>query len=656
VAVTVPAATEQSELAEPGRPAGRSWAPWLVLGCYLLGAFAVTWRLWVDPVSRAVAGTPRDVDLFAWYLRYEATAIAHGRLPALVTTAMNAPRGINLMWNTALLLPGLLLTPVTLLAGPQASLTIVMTAGFAGSAASMFAVLRRWQAGLAPAAIGGAVYGFSPALVDAGIGHFHLQFAVLPPLIIDAVLRTGFGSRAGREPTSARPGRVSGSVRTGLWLGLLTSAQLFTGEELLADTAVAALVLAAALVVSQPRAVLRAIERPEQLLRRAAAAACGLGVALAVTLLICGRALWVQFRGPLSQHGSPWPISLYGARPAGFVTPPATLLFHTAATAAAAASGSHHLTEYLAYLGWPLLVVLVAAAILFWREPRVRVLALAWAVLEVFSLGGTAVIVAGVRIPGKLLPWHWLQHLPVLSGLLPDRFAILADGAAAALLAFAVDAARSPDRVPRWRRGTAAAAGSAATAGAAATARTARTFGTVGAIGAIGAIGTAVAVLAVLPLIPLPYQAAPVSPAPVGWQAAFARLRLAADARVLVVPVPGGLTDEALRWQAETGVPSTLIGGYFIGPNKTGHAQEDGTGRRKTAVYLDRLWSGRPAAPVPGPAQVRADLGYWRPAAVVADTRPGSRLARVLTRMFGPASARIGSLLVWRRPARSEPG
>ena len=47
-----------------------------------------------------------DADLFSWYLRYAATAVSHGHLPALVTSAMNAPVGVNLMWNTSLLLPG----------------------------------------------------------------------------------------------------------------------------------------------------------------------------------------------------------------------------------------------------------------------------------------------------------------------------------------------------------------------------------------------------------------------------------------------------------------------------------------------------------------------------------------------------------------------
>src|SRR5258708_5111004 len=78
----------------------------LTLTCYVLAAVAVTWHLWADPASRTIAGNPNDADLFAWFLRYDAMAVAHGKLPALVTAAMNAPQGINVMWNTAMPLPG----------------------------------------------------------------------------------------------------------------------------------------------------------------------------------------------------------------------------------------------------------------------------------------------------------------------------------------------------------------------------------------------------------------------------------------------------------------------------------------------------------------------------------------------------------------------
>ena len=103
----------------------------MVSACYLAAALILTWRLWADPASRTVAGNPTDADLFAWYLRHAADAVTHGHLPALVTTAMNAPVGVNMMWNTSILLPGVLLTPVTLLFGPQVSLTVLTTLGFA---------------------------------------------------------------------------------------------------------------------------------------------------------------------------------------------------------------------------------------------------------------------------------------------------------------------------------------------------------------------------------------------------------------------------------------------------------------------------------------------------------------------------------------------
>ena len=225
MASAITAITEIPEQERPAPPSGHRRTVALAAPYYLLAALAVTLWLWRDPASRTVAGNPYDADQLAWFFRYDATAIAHGHLPALITTAMNAPRGVNVMWNTFMLLPGVLLTPVTLLLGPQTALNVFMTAGFAGSALAMFAVLRRWEVSGPAAALGGAVYGFSPAVLHSAIGHYDLQFAVLPPLIIHVALRLATG-RAG-------PVR-GGTVRGGLWLGLLVTAQLFITEEILA--------------------------------------------------------------------------------------------------------------------------------------------------------------------------------------------------------------------------------------------------------------------------------------------------------------------------------------------------------------------------------------------------------------------------------------
>jgi hypothetical protein len=586
--VTVVPSAARATAGERLRPHARSWAPWLVQGCYLLASLVMTWRLWASPASRTQGGDLHDVDLFAWFLRYEAIAISHGHLPPLVTTALNAPQGVSLMWNTSLLLPGILLTPLTLLAGPQVSLNLLLTLGFAGSAASLFFVLRQWRASLGAAALGGAVYGFSEAMVNSGIGHYHMQFAVLPPLMIHVLLRivTGRG-----RPTV-----------NGAWLGLLAAAQLLTGEELLIDTALAGLVLLAVLAVSHPRAVRG----------RARALASGLGTGAVLALAVCGYPLWIQFRGPLSEHSHL--LGPYAGNLRGFVLPPYTLVFHTSASAAAA---DHHVSEYLGYLGWPLLILLAAATVWFWRDVRVRTAAVTWAGLELCSLGGATVRLGWFSYPGWLLPWHWLQGLPGLAEVLPDRFSILADGAAAAVLAFSLDlACCAAPQASRWSRRAIAAAG----------------------------------VLALVPLLPLPYGASAIPPVPAGWQATFTRLRLAPDARVLVLPLPYGYQTLVMRWQAETGEPGSLVGGYMLGPGPGGEATFSPGRTIPAAEYLDRL--GRPGIPATAPmtAMIRDDLGYWRPAAVVAVTSAGSPLGQVLVSLLGRPALTAGQVLAWRYP------
>ena len=527
-------------------------------------------------------------------MRNSATALSHGRLPALVTTGLNAPQGINLMWNASMLLPGLVLAPVTLLAGPWMSLTILLTAGFAGSAASLFWVLRRWGASLVAAGIGGAVYGFSPALVTASVGHFQLQFAVLPPLIIHFLLRI----LAGR-------GRA---VWAGLWLGLLAAAQVYVGEELLADTALAAVIMVAVLVAGQPRAAVLAVRT------RGVAMATGLGTAAAAAAVTCGYALWVQFHGPLSEHGSPWAVATFHSYPYGFVTPSGALLFHTSSSVATAAAYPEPQPEYLAYLGWPLLIVAVLAAIACWRDGRVRLAAVTFAVLELFSLGSEPVRIAGIRIPAGVLPWDWLGRNAVLANVLPDRFSILADGAVAALLAFALD------RVCSWARS-----------------------GRPGRLSAYA--GTAIAVLAVLPLVPLPLPVAAGTPAPAGWQAAFAQLKLTAGAHVLVVPD----LRYGLAWQAETGEPASMVGGGdFIFPGPGGKATSYIYERLRTAEYLTSLWQGQPAGRAPSQAQIRQDLAYWQLTGIVTVTSPDSPLARFLDHQFGSPAVHAGTVLAWR--------
>jgi hypothetical protein len=611
VSVVQPTVESSSEPESAGQR-GRSWptAQWLVLALYLLGALALTARLWLDPAGRAQTQDPNDVNQVTWFVRYAAVSISHFHLPALVTTGMNPPHGVNLMWNTSILLPGVLLTPITLLAGPQVSLTVALTLGLAGSAASLFWVLRRWGASTLAAGLGGALYGFSPALVASGIGHYHLVLAMLPPLLIHLLLRIVTGR--------SRP------VRSGLWLGLLIAAQLFIGEEALIDTVIAGLILVVVLMLSRPRAV------PGRLRD----SAIGLAVAGAVALVLCGRALWVQFRSGGIAHatGATTVIHFAGGLqhlymvPYALVTPSSAQFFHTTASALSADGYPEPSTEYLAYLGFPLIIVLIVATVWFWRDLRVRIAGVSVLALELISLGSAPVAIGGYHIPAPLLPWYYLQHLPVLKSALPDRLAILADGAAAVVLAFGLDLARqrAADRAAstgKWQNGA--------------------------------AMASAAAVLALLPLIPVPYGAAAVPGVPSGWQATFSALHLTSSDRVLVVPVPNGVYSDPMRWYGDTAEPGSMIGGDFITPNEPITRSRSGRGGETAFTkYLDALSTGTRYAlskvSVPSKGQIDANLASWQPSAVMAVTSPGSPLGRYLTRLFGSPVSHIGSVLGWR--------
>jgi hypothetical protein len=606
--------TESSQ--EPASPWTRAWlrhrALAITLACYLIGAYFVTYKLWISPAGRFQTGDIEDVDQASWFMRYTATAIEHFRLPALMTTAMNAPHSVNLMWNTSLLLPGAIVTPITLAFGPQVSLTVLLVIAFAGSAASMYYVLRRWNASPLAAALGGFLYGFSPALVQSGIGHYSLVLGIIPPLLVDRVLRIASGR--------ARP------IRNGLWLGVLAAAQVFVSEEALVDAIIASAIMLVVLAVCR-----------REVLERLRPLAIGLGAAAIVGLVLAGRAIWVQFHGVVVRDAAATVMIFYNGRwtnlgtlPYAFVTPSKYVLFHSVHTAYSASYYPQPTPEYLAYLGVPLIILLLAAIVVFWRHLPVRVAGIACLLLEWLSLGAKQLNPKAVTLPGFLLPWTYLQHLPVINGLVPDRLCIIADAAAAAVLAFSIDLARKRQGpFAKWE------------------------YGDRFAIGAV--------VLALLFIVPAPYSIGPVNRVPSGWKATFTALHVTQDTRVLLAPFPDAATSFVIRWTATAGEPGTMIGGDFIAPDEP--AQESRAGRaalNPTTCYLATV-SGQgataqmtppcPRTPTPPTkAQIRADLAAMQPQVVVAATTPSTTLGQFLISVFGTPTTQIGPVLGWRLP------
>jgi hypothetical protein len=377
-------------------------AGFLALAVLLLGS------TWASPTTRTVGGGVGDPGLFAWFLRWTPFAIGH-RISPFVSDYLNHPDGINLMWNTWLPLPGLLLSPLTLLFGPVLSFNLLLTLGYGLSAWSAYLAIRRYVPGHGAAACGGLVYGFSPAMV-AHSHHPNLLLIFLLPwlfVLVDEVL-----VRQRRSP-----------VWLGVALGAVAAAQLLTGAELFAGMVLLGLVLAAVLLVG-----LR-----HSLWGRGRYAATAFLVGLVVFELLVFLSLRAQIAGPARLH-SDITEEVRGSSDLLALVVPSRL--SAVAPEAVTRLGGNFAGNRETYLGLPLLLV-VAMVVARRRTPLVRVAAVMLAASALLSLGSR--LRFGGLVAPLPLPWAVVESLPVLWHMVPSRLALFSALFAGLLLAVALD-------------------------------------------------------------------------------------------------------------------------------------------------------------------------------------------------------------------------
>jgi hypothetical protein len=416
------AVASAEEHSETGRQ--RLWRPgpqplflllFLALGVWM---FVPAWK---SPTTVTLEGGDGDPAIFMWFLRWAPYAVAHGH-ELLVTHHLNYPDGVNLMWNTSLPLPGLLLGPVTTTWGPVLTFNLLLVLSYGLSAWCAYLAIRRFVPGHLAAAVGGLVYGFSPAM-RVQSHHLHMSLAFLVPLMLLAVHEILVRQR--RSPWLV-----------GAALGLMAGAQLLIGEELLAMTAL----LASALLLLVVLTNLRRIRE------RWLYAVKAFAVALTLTSAIIAWPLAVQFDGPQRVHGDIQKTN-YSNDLQSFILPgwPQAMTWDGAAQLVEGFAGGNS-----AYLGLPMLLVLAALGVRWRSEAVVRIGLALMALAAVLSLG--PVLLVGGRDTGIPLPWAFFEGLPLLPSLIPARLAQLTALFAGLLLAVFLQAVW---REGGWRRAAA---------------------------------------------------------------------------------------------------------------------------------------------------------------------------------------------------------
>jgi hypothetical protein len=342
---------------------------------------------WVDPAGSWI-GTPKDPQLFIWYLGWVPHELAQGHNP-LFTDFLSYPAGVNLMWNTSIVFPALVLWPVTALFGPVVAYNGMITAGIALSAWCAYLAARRFLDRRITCFVAGLVYGFSPALIAQALGHPHVVVALFPPIAL----------LLGHEILVRR--RVHPIVSGGL-AGLAAALQLLTGEEMLAMT----------LLIAVIGVGLLALMRPDEAKAAFPHAARSTGVAVVVFAIIAAYPLAFQFFGPQRVYGSVQQPDVYVSDLLALVAPSQLIHF------------TGNITENGAYVGLPLLVLFIVGMVVGRAHAWVRWTAAATIVVGVLSLGPHLHVDGNVtQVP---LPWALVAWLPLMGSALPARLMVIA--------------------------------------------------------------------------------------------------------------------------------------------------------------------------------------------------------------------------------------
>jgi hypothetical protein len=579
----------------------------VVVLAYLFAAFGLYRDLWLHLGDGYLVDSGEDQNLFEWFFAVYAHALAAGQ-PSLFSTLQNYPAGINLMANTSM--PGLAvpLAPLTLLAGPTTTLALVLSGGLAGTAIGWYWVFSRYLTRSRwAAAIGGACAGFAPPMVSHAHAHPNFTSAFLLPLIVACLIRL------------ARSGRGAWAVlRTGALLGALVAWQVLIGEEplLIVATGIAVWGLAWAVV------------RPSSLLAAARPLLTGLGVAVGVSVLLVGYPLWFQFTGPGSYHSLAHvldgnDLAAFGGLPRQSI---GGQLLHPGQPVG-------NPTEQNAFFGWPLLTLLLVAAIWLWREVAARLAAITAVGLAALSLGSPVYLRGSdTGIPG---PWWVLDRLPLFDSLIESRLTLASLPAIGVLLALASDRAltRPPRQLvppvrPSWLGWSRLRWLSWLTS---------------------RRLWFAALALAVAPILPMRFTTEPRAATPAFFSSGDWRDYVRPGRSVLTVPPPDPSGADALHWQVLAGFGFPLVEGYFVGPAGAKRTGIYGADRPPTSLLLASAAISGTVPPIGPSERARAldDLRNWR-ADLVVLPNPADQPAphAALVALLGPGQRR-DDVLVW---------
>ncbi len=365
----------------------------LALAVYLAAWLSTTARPLIDQLSVPQLGqNGMDPNFYVWCLRWWPYAISHGLNP-YYTSQIGLPVGHNLAWVTSIGPLALLAWPLTAAAGPVVSFNLLVALAAPACGWAAFVLCRRLTGRFLPSLAGGAIFGFSPYVLNhTTAGQLNVTFALLLPLMAYLMVLWRDGAIGPRLFVTA----LAAAMALQFYLFLETFADLTA-------------ILAIGLLVGYAIAGKAARPQIARLSRLTA-------IAYAITAVLV--APYVAFT---LTHVPPNFVHVSSLDLASIVVPRPgrtlglSWLAHVAAT-------THGKTAE-GYIGIPLLLLAISLAVFAWSSKMTRFLTVMLVVIIAASLG-PAFYVAGKELVG--LPWGRVWTLPILRSAFPSRLMVFA--------------------------------------------------------------------------------------------------------------------------------------------------------------------------------------------------------------------------------------
>ena len=575
----------------------------LVLVLYLVLSFLLFISTWIAPGQRFVFG---DVDVreISWFMGWTPYALAHGQTP-LLTTHIDFPLGVNLMWNTAMVFPALVFWPVTAVFGPVVATNLAITLALPLSGWAAYLLTRRYVRSRLAAVVAGLVYAFSPWMISRSPGEIHMTIAVFPALALLLLDEIFIRQRRSRW-------------LVGVGLGVAAAAELLTSEEMLALTIMLAAVSLAVVTIPYWRLIPARLPYAVQ----------SLSIAAVAFLALAAYPLSVQFFGPLRVSGVL--PDAYATDLLALVVPTRWQALQFAQSIAHQFTSRNVIEEGGAYIGIPLILIGLWVTIRFWSSGIVRVATIVAVTATVLAMGDH------LHLRGHAthyqLPWRFLEQLPILKNVSPPRFMIFTYLMVALLLAVFVDWALGSLPPP--------VAGEALSSGSRDFPRgQGRGGGEAPRLVGIGA--TILALGFLFPAVPYPTDTAVI---PAFFRGGDVR-RIPQGEVVLVAPFSRAFTSDAMMWQSVAGMSFRMPEGYAYRPGPTRNPPDSALHIQLYDIYYGLE---RPSVTPVLLQQMRGDLGAMGAIAVIVGPEPHEDEVVALFRgLLGREPVETGGVLVW---------